>query len=264
MKTGTGKSAMKKTKSKAAVQKTHKINTAKKTKKYVTKGSSKASIKSKKMGQKIKKTVSGTKEIFNLKQFIDEKFGNMKEKSEKKIVSDSRGSSLADLSRFNITLAHSFYKVTDLDSLEVTLLALLDPQDIDKLDLSPRVSEACSQVARFRDLLLLGDLPTITQEMRPYEWVYKAPAFSMPAQVALMTSFVSLAIKLTGKRPNKFNMKVPGGKLSGRARGDVVSYLALMRTIADSMASRNNYEKLVKFSQLNTMRNDLAKIINDF
>ena len=64
------------------------------------------------------------------------------------------------------------------------------------------------EVAMYLDLLLLGDLPTITQEKRPFEWIYSAPSLSIPAQVALMTSFLTLAIKMTGKRPAKFNIRM--------------------------------------------------------
>ena len=77
-------------------------------------------------------------------------------------------------------------------SLETILLALQPPEDVEKLELSPRVTESYRQVSIYRDLLLLGDLPTITQvccvtklftrcilncslqEMRVYEWLKSA------------------------------------------------------------------------------------------
>ena len=60
---------------------------------------------------------------------------------------------------------------------------------------------------------MLGDLPTITQERRPYEWIYSAPGLSIPAQVVLMTSFITLSIKLTGNKPSRLNMKMVGRSL---------------------------------------------------
>ena len=47
------------------------------------------------------------------------------------------------------------------------------PQE--KLDLSPRVAAAYKEVSNYQDLLLLGDLATITQE-RPYSWISGAGA----------------------------------------------------------------------------------------
>ena len=110
---------------------------------------------------------------------------------------------------------------------------------------------------------MLGDLPTITQEKRPYEWIYSAPSLSTPAQEALMVSFVTISIKLTGNKPSRLNMKMPGGKISGKKREEVVSYLAIIQTIADSMNQRNKWEKEDKFASLKKMNSDLNKIIND-
>ena len=42
------------------------------------------------------------------------------------------------------------------------------------MPLSLFVESAYQSVSLYRDLLLLGDLPTITQEKRPYEWIYSA------------------------------------------------------------------------------------------
>ena len=106
------------------------------------------------------------------------------------------------------------------------------------------MEEAWREVAMFRDLLMLGDLPTITQEKRPYEWIYSAPSLSTTAKEALMVSFITISIKLTGNKPSKLNMKMPGGKITGKKREEVVSYLAIIQTIADSMNQRNKWEKV--------------------
>ena len=44
----------------------------------------------------------------------------------------------------------------------------------EKMNLSPRVAAAYKEVSNYQDLLLLGDLATITQEKRPYSWVMVA------------------------------------------------------------------------------------------
>ena len=124
--------------------------------------------------------------------FITKKLGTLNTKNENQIISGSSNSTLADLVKFNTNLAHSFYNITDMDTLEVSLLALQPRQDVEKLELNPSVAEACKEVAMYMDLLLLGDLPTITQEKRPFEWIYSAPSLSITAQVVLLTSFLTL------------------------------------------------------------------------
>jgi len=201
---------------------------------------------------------------FDLNEFIAEKLGKFKSRNKRQIISDKSKSSLADLVNFNIQLAYSVYKITDKDSLESSLHSFQIQGDIEKLEMSPAVTKACKELDMFRDLLLLGDLPTISQEKRIFEWIYLAPNMSYPAQVALMTSLVTLSIKLTGNKPSKLHMKVPGGRIAGKTRDNVMSYLAIFQTIAESMSQRNNWEKRDKFSNLNTMNKDLMKIINDF
>ena len=62
-----------------------------------------------------------------------------------------------------------------------------------------------------------------------------------------MTSFLTLAIKMTGKRPPRFNMRMPGGKILGKKREEVTSYLAIMQTI---VSKGNNWEKVKQFADL--------------
>ena len=193
--------------------------------------------------------------------FITKKLGTLNTKNENQIISGSSNSTLADLVKFNTNLAHSFYNITDMDTLEVSLLALQPRLDVEKLELNPSVAEACKEVAMYRDLLLLGDLPTITQERRPFEGIYCAPNLSIPAQVALLTSFLTLAIKLTGKIPSRFNLKMPGGNILGKKREEqeVISYLAIMQTIVDSMSEGKNWEKV----NIKMMGKELNNIVNE-
>ena len=80
------------------------------------------------------------------------------------------------------------------------------------MDLSPKVASVYKEVADYQDLLLLGDLPTITQEKRPYSWISGAPTLSPEAQTALTTSLLGLTLKLTGAKM-AFKLKLPGGKM---------------------------------------------------
>ena len=81
-----------------------------------------------------------------------------------------------------------------------------------------------------------------------------------------MTSLLGLAIKLTGRRPPRLDTKVklPGGKMPSRARGDVLAYLALIQNIAEAMAEANRGYKNPKSVHLRRMHADLNKIIGDF
>ena len=100
------------------------------------------------------------------------------------------------------------------------------PQE--KLDLNPRVAAAYKDLQDYQDLLLLGDLATITQEKRPYSWISGAPNLSPEAQTALTTSLLGLTLKLTGAKL-AFKLKLPGGKMRAKSRTEVVAYLALIQ-----------------------------------
>ena len=81
-----------------------------------------------------------------------------------------------------------------------------------------------------------------------------------------MTSLLGLAIKLTGRRPSRLDtkLKLPGGKMPGKARGEVLAYLALIQNIAEAMAEANRGYKTPKSAHLRRMHADLTKIIGDF
>ena len=91
------------------------------------------------------------------------------------------------------------------------------------------VAAAYKEVSNYQDLLLLGDLATITQEKRPYSWISGAPTLSPEAQTALTTSLLGLTLKLTGAKLANFKLKLPGGKMRAKSRAEVVAYLALIQ-----------------------------------
>ena len=109
------------------------------------------------------------------------------------------------------------------------------------MNLSPSVAAAYKEVSNYQDLLLLGDLATITQEKRPYSWISTAPSLSSEAQTALTTSLMGLTLKLTGaKVPGNFNLKLPGGKMRSKSRTEVLAYLALIQvrsTVKQTLSS---------------------------
>ena len=152
------------------------------------------------------------------------------------------------------------------------------------MNLSPRVAAAYKEVSNYQDLLLLGDLATITQEKRPYSWISGAPTLSPEAQTALTTSLLGLTLKLTGAKLANFKLKLPGGKMRAKSRPEVVAYLALIQVcrqhvniirlkdvipfftqnIVDAMAGSKNWKAAAKDSKLDKMHADITKIIADF
>ena len=58
--------------------------------------------------------------------------------------------------------------------MSMTFTLIFNSQE--KMDLSPKVASVYKEVADYQDLLLLGDLPTISQEKRPYSWISTAPS----------------------------------------------------------------------------------------
>merc|ERR1719209_571400 len=112
----------------------------------------------------------------DLEAFVKVKFSDLEKTAhQKKNVSGQTNSTVAELSKFNMQVANEHYKVEKEDSLEAILLALHLPADKEELKLSPRVEVAYKEVSDYQDLLLLGDLATITQEKRPYSWISGAP-----------------------------------------------------------------------------------------
>ena len=213
-------------------------------------------------------------------------------------MSGQTNSTVAELSKFNMSMANEHYKVEKEDSLEAILLALHLPADkviLDTIDftlnllthpqeelkLSPRVDAAYKEVSNYQDLLLLGDLATITQEKRPYSWISGAPTLSPEAQTALTTSLLGLTLKLTGAKLANFKLKLPGGKMRSKGRTEVVAYLALIQVsrisqlfpndfhflpqnIVDAMAGSKNWKVAAKDSKLDKMHADINKIVADF
>ena len=79
-----------------------------------------------------------------------------------------------------------------------------------------------------------------------------------------MTSLLGLAIKLTGTTPSGLHDQLPGGKLQGKAKGEVSSYLTIIQDIADAMAEANNGYKTAESANIRRMHADLNKILGDF
>ena len=136
----------------------------------------------------------------------------------------------------------------------------------------------------YRDLLLLGDLASISQEEKTRQWIQQAGSLSvpgadgamslssphsghpMPAQTALLSSLIGLVMKMTGQKPNRScsTVKHPGDKLRGRDGPTVLAFLAIIQQVADAMADANNGYKSVKSTPLRRMHADINKIVSKY
>ena len=204
---------------------------------------------------------------------------------------------MADLIKFNTHMAHSFYKVSEEDGLETVLFALQAEEDVKVRlpdhclpDTSTHLPPEAGCEPRCCCGLLRGGgvqgpsaargpghhqpgeeaVPVAPAGRLPLRPRYSTTSTSLPhsslsAQTALMTSLLGLAIKLTGKRPSRLDtkLKLPGGKMPGKARGEVLAYLALIQNIADAMAEANGGYKN-KSAHLRRMHADLVKITANF
>merc|ERR1712226_104127 len=142
--------------------------------------------------------------------------------------------------------------------------ALQPAENIQDLSLSPSVADAYSEVRQYKDLLLLGDLSTLAEEGIAAEMIHAAPTLSSPAQAALMTSLLGLAMELTGSGPSGLALQVPGGQVMDKSEAEVGDYLALIGEIADTMAGANDRYQAAKSSGLQYMYADLNDIIDNY
>jgi len=212
---------------------------------------------------------------FDLNKFISEKFENIDDTSLNQAIAGTKKSTLGDLIAFNTTLAHSYYKICDQDSLEAVTYALQSEGTIKDQVMSPSVAEAYSQLSQFHDLLLLEDIQnfvcSVTQDRKPYSYmiydsymIEAAHTLCSPAQVALMTSILGLAMKLTGSGLSRLQISMPGGKIRGKDRSEVVAYLSLMRNVADTIAESNIANPSGQSQAIQKMHADLVKIMNNY
>ena len=190
----------------------------------------------------------------SMEEYLAKKYPNVQDKNDTMKLADEKGSSMSDLINFTLQLAQDFYNITSRHMLEAIFLAIhpLEKLFIPQAD----VFWIHKQVTVFREIILLGDLPTITQENRVADWLLKVETMTIPAMVVVMMWQVVMAIKLTGIKPKGMKMLVTGGQVRGKKRGEVVVYLRMMHTIGMVI------ENTTKEVSLKKMFNDLEKIIS--
>ena len=174
---------------------------------------------------------------------------NIQDKNDTLKIFDTKKSSMSDLINFTVYLAQNFYNIQNRHLLETIFLAL---HPIEELFIPHAdVLWMHKQVAIYRELLLLGDLPTITQEDRVVDWLLQVKRMTYPARLVVMVWMVVMAIKLTGINPKRMKMKMPGGQVLGKRRSEVVVYLGMMHTIGMVMENKDEDGTIKKiFSDL--------------
>ena len=191
-----------------------------------------------------------------MEEYLAKKYPDVQDKNVKLKIADSTGSSMSDLINYTVQVAEDFYGITNRHMMEVLFLALhpLEEFSIPHAD----VFWIHKQVGVFSELLLLGDLPTITQENRVVEWLLQVEMMTTPAMVVVMVWQLVMAIKLTGIKPKRMKMLVTGGQVKGKKRREAVVYLSMMHTIGMVM------ENKADDAFLKMMFTDLENIILEF
>ena len=94
-------------------------------------------------------------------------------------ISDTKKSSMSDQINFIIYMAQTFYNIQNRHLLEAIFLAL---HPIEELFIAyADIFWMQNQVTVYRELLLLGDLPSITQEDRMVDWLLQVARITYPA-----------------------------------------------------------------------------------
>ena len=118
---------------------------------------------------------------------------------------------------------------------------------------------------KFQDLILLEDYSEM--EAQSWTWVKAATSDKMsgsyPAQMCLMTWFLSLVSKMTGFKVPGIKKLMVGGRIM-KTREEMVMYFTTNTTITKAMAEKNHWNFLSQYSILKQMHKDLYELINKF
>ena len=185
-----------------------------------------------------------------VEEYLAKKYPNIQDKNNNLKISDTKKSSMSDLINFTIYMAENFYSIQNRHLLEAIFLALYPLEEL--FIAHADVLWTHKQVTVYRELLMLGDLPTITQEDRVVDWVLQVERMTYPARLVVM------AIKLTGINPKGMKMVMPGGQVLGKRRREVVVYLGILHTIGMVMENKDKDVTIKK------MFCDLEEIILKF
>merc|ERR1712002_984811 len=153
--------------------------------------------------------------------------------------------------------------LVNTDVLDVVLLSLHPKDQVKEKDISDASKLALVEMINFKDLILLEDYSGM--EAQSWTWVKAATSDKMtksyPAQMCLMTWFVSLVSKMTGFKIPGIKKMMVGGRIK-KEREQMVMYFTTIITIAQAMSEKNHWNFLSQYSMLKQMHKDLKGMIN--
>ena len=214
--------------------------------------------------------------IFTSKDFdvyVNDMIGDYSAELKKKTFNDRRGTSYLEAIKYNADIIWTKYNiehndvaklaVVNTDVLDVVLLSLHPKNLVKKKDISKASKVALSEMQKFQDLILLEDYSGMEAQSWTWVKVAKSDKMSYPAQMCLMTWFLTLVSKMTGfKIPGTKKLMV-GGRIM-KEREEIVMYFTTITTITQAMSEKNNWNFLAQYSILKQMHKDLNKMINKF
>ena len=216
-------------------------------------------------------SVHTTQEI---NEYVDSMIGDYSDQLEKKTLNDRRKTTYLEAVKYSANIIWNKYNDQDkdfkvarvnLDVLDVVLLSLHPKGQLKKKSISNASKLALSEIVKFKDLILLEDYSEM--EAQTLAWVKAATSDKMsesyPAQMCLMTWFVTLVSKMTGVKIPGVKKLMVGGKIL-KKREEMVMYFTTITRITQAMGEKNNWNFLAQYSILKQMQKDLNEMINKF
>ena len=208
-------------------------------------------------------------------EYVDDMIGDYSAQLRKKTFNDKKKTSYLEAIKYNANIVWNMYNnqqdlyptlaLVNTDVLDVVLLSLHPKGQVKKRDISDASRLALSQMLKFQDLILLEDYSEM--EAQSWTWVKSATSDKMsksyPAQMCLMTWFLSLVSKMTGFKVPGIEKLMVGGRIM-KTREEIVMYFTTITTITQAMAEKNHWNFLSQYSILKQMNKDLYEMINKF
>ena len=221
---------------------------------------------------------SGNYTAIDFDEYVNDMIGDYSAQLEEKTFDDRRKTTYLEAVKYNADIVWNVYSVNDnvynqdetlalvnVDVLDVILLSLHPEDHVKNKDISKASKLALTEMLKFQDLILLEDYSGM--EAQSWTWVKAATSDKMtksyPAQMCLMTWFVSLVSKMTGFKIPGIKKLMVGGRIM-KEREQMVMYFTTIITIAQAMSEKNHWNFLSQYSMLKQMHKDLKGMINKF
>ena len=207
-------------------------------------------------------------------EYVDDMIGDYGAELKKKTFNDRRRTTYLEAIKYNADIIWNEYNIkrdddptthtiVNTDVLDVVLLSLHPKNRVKKKDISNASRVALSQMQKFQDLILLEDYSGM--EAQTWTWLKAATSdkMSYPAQMCLMTWFLSLVSKMTGFKIPGTKKLLVGGRIM-KEREEMVMYFTTISMITQAMSEKNNWNFFAQYSILKQMHKDLNTMINKF